>query len=103
MKIGDSGTVKIQFPMYNYSFALEDVLELKLVDQLPEGGRRTNGIGTDKVVIGNFKLDQFGKSKLYLYKQSPPYIVIRLPDLYVVYNHKEASETRQIFAELQGR
>lgn len=30
-----NGTISIKYPMYNYSFALKDVQELKLVDSLP--------------------------------------------------------------------
>lgn len=97
------GTVSIKFPMYNYSFAMKDVQELTLVDHLPSGGRRTNGVATDAVAIGNFKFDEFGKSKLYLVKNSPPYIVIKLPDVYVLYNNKDANETLRIYAVLKGR
>ncbi|MEK3981830.1 DUF5808 domain-containing protein [Paenibacillus sp. FSL K6-3166] len=95
------GRVSIEYPMYNYSFAMKDVQELTLVDSLPRG-RRTNGVATDTVAIGNFKFDGFGKSKVYLVKNSPPYIVIKLPDVYVLYNNKDATETERLYAELKG-
>ncbi|WNS46265.1 DUF5808 domain-containing protein [Paenibacillus sp. MMS20-IR301] len=97
------GRTTISFPMYSYSFSLSDVQKLTLAESLPQAVRRMNGIATDTVAIGNFELNQFGESKLYISKNSPPYIVIRLPDLYVLYNHKEAAETRRIFTELNGR
>lgn len=96
-----NGRVSIEYPMYNYSFAMKDVQELTLVDSLPRG-RRTNGVATDTVAIGNFKFDEFGKSKVYLVKNSPPYIVIKLPDIYVLYNNKNATETKRLYAELKG-
>ncbi|WP_445671303.1 PH domain-containing protein [Paenibacillus sp. FSL R5-0475] len=96
-----NGRVSIEYPMYNYSFAMKDVQELTLVDSLPRG-RRTNGVATDTVAIGNFKFDGFGKSKVYLVKNSPPYIVIKLPDVYVLYNNKDATETERLYAELKG-
>ncbi|AIQ34953.1 hypothetical protein R50345_10270 [Paenibacillus sp. FSL R5-0345] len=95
------GTVSIKYPMYNYSFAMKDVQELKLVDSYPSGGRRTNGVATDTVAIGNFKFEEYGKSKAYLVKNSPPYIVIKLPEVYVLYNAKDATETERTYAELQ--
>lgn len=96
-----NGRVSIEYPMYNYSFAMKDVQELTLVDSLPRG-RRTNGVATDTVAIGNFKFDEFGKSKVYLVKNSPPYIVIKLPDIYVLYNNKDATETERLYAEMKG-
>lgn len=96
-----NGRISIEYPMYNYSFAMKDVQELTLVDSLPRG-RRTNGVATDTVAIGNFKFDGFGKSKVYLVKNSPPYIVIKLPDVYVLYNNKDATETERLYAELKG-
>lgn len=91
----------IEYPMYNYSFAIKDVQELTLVGSLPRG-RRTNDVATGTVAIGNFKFDGFGKSKVYPVKNSPPYIVIKLPDVYVFYNNKDATETERLYAELKG-
>ncbi|OBZ14880.1 hypothetical protein A8L34_13395 [Bacillus sp. FJAT-27264] len=100
--LGENRQVSIEYPLYNYSFNLKDAEEIKLVDALPRA-RRTNGISMDTVAIGNFKLDTYGKTKLYTYRNSPPYIVIKLPDIYVVYNTKVSSQTERIFADLQER
>ncbi|MFC3747793.1 DUF5808 domain-containing protein [Paenibacillus sp. GCM10012306] len=102
LTVGGNGGVSIEYPLYNYKFNLKDAEEITLVNFLPRA-RRTNGISMDTVAIGNFKLDTYGKTKLYTYRNSPPYIVIKLPDIYVVYNTKNPSETERIFAELQGR
>ncbi|MFF2018297.1 DUF5808 domain-containing protein [Paenibacillus sp. NPDC058177] len=100
--LGENRQVSIEYPLYNYSFNIKDAEEIKLVDALPRA-RRTNGIWVDTVAIGNFKLDTYGKTKMYTYRNSPPYIVIKLPDIYVVYNTKDPSQTKKIFADLQDR
>jgi cbb3-type cytochrome oxidase subunit 3 len=92
--------VVIDDSMYPLEFALEDVLELTLEDEMPSGFRQ-NGIATSEYARGNFKLTELGEAKMYIFKQNAPYIVIKLPDRYVVYNEKEPAATEALFAKLE--
>ncbi|MHA6480665.1 DUF5808 domain-containing protein [Paenibacillus sp. strain BS8-2] len=91
--------VVIDDTMYPFEFLLDDVLELTLEEDMPSGFRQ-NGIATSEYARGNFKLTELGAAKMYIFKQSAPYILIKLPDRYVVYNEKEPAATEALFNEL---
>jgi len=92
-------TVAIQSPIYATSFPLSSVREVKLIDTLP-GGTRTNGISTGQYNLGNFTLNGYGKSKMYLYNTDIPFLVIRLDNLTVFYNSKDSEQTQLIYLQL---
>lgn len=91
-------TVVIDAPLYDYSFRINDITDLKQVDTIPSGSR-TNGAETGKYCIGHFNLQGYGASRLYLYKNNPPYIVVKLKETYVFINGKTPDET-QVFYDL---
>ncbi len=84
--------VEIKAPLYSYSFLIGDLESVYLVNELPPGVR-TNGAATNKYLLGNFDLANYGDSKIYVYKGLPPYIVMELPDLYVFFNCKVKEDT----------
>jgi len=91
-------SVTIQSPVYATSFPMSDIREVELVDELP-GGIRTNGISTGQYNLGNFTLDGYGKSKMYVYNNYPPFLVIRM-DNTVFYNSKDSEQTHLIYTQL---
>lgn len=97
---GDDRVI-IEDSMYPLEFALEDVLELTLSEDMPSGFR-TNGIATSEYARGDFKLTKLGAAKLYVFKQNAPYILFKLPDRYVVYNEKDPAATEALFSELKA-
>lgn len=99
--IKEDGVITIDYPMYNFSFNVDEIEELSLIEKVPSGFK-SNGEATSKYARGNFKLDEYGKTKLYIFKKSPPYIVFKLNDLYVIYNDAEPALTKQLFAELNA-
>ncbi|AIQ14094.1 hypothetical protein [Paenibacillus durus] len=50
-----------------------------------------------------WRLGGLGSTRAYIFKHSPPYIVIRLVDEYIVFNDKEASDTRRTFEDLRRK
>ena len=72
---------------------------MKLVDTLP-GGTRTNGISTGQYNLGNFTLNGYGKSKMYVYNADQPFIVISLDNLTVFYNSKNPEQTQSVYSQL---
>ncbi|MDT3428887.1 putative membrane protein [Paenibacillus forsythiae] len=101
LTVGTDGIAHVQSPSYGYSFSLDQVRELRLENDLPEG-IRTNGIATDTYARGHFRLEGWGNTRVYIFKHSPPYIVIRLADEYIVFNDRKASDTRQTFEKLES-
>lgn len=99
IEISDSRVINIKCPMYNYSFNMDEVEDITLVDKLP-GGIKTNGAATDTYARGNFNLDGYGRTKAYIFKNNPPYIVIKLKDIYVIYNEKDRNRTREVYSKL---
>ncbi|MEO3944486.1 DUF5808 domain-containing protein [Gorillibacterium sp. CAU 1737] len=93
--------VDIRYPLYSYSFSLDQIQTLTLEESLPSG-RRTNGIATDRIARGDFRLDGWGRSKLYVFKDIPPYLVINLGELHVVYNTDNPQATRALYERLKA-
>ncbi|MBY9079399.1 hypothetical protein KIH86_15880 [Paenibacillus sp. HN-1] len=102
MSINANGEVRVESPSYGYSFSLDQVQDIALADTLPSG-RRVNGVSTDTYARGHFKLKEWGTARLYVYKDSPPYIVIRLTDQTVVFNYKDKEATLRLFEDLKEK
>ncbi|KAA9000395.1 hypothetical protein F4V43_14800 [Paenibacillus spiritus] len=100
-----SGTVEIRSTMYNFDFPASDIREVALVDKLP-GGTKTNGSATSRYARGIFRLKGYGPTRLYVYKETPPYLMIRLADGYkqqrVVFNEKDPAQTRRLYEKLRA-
>lgn len=99
LKIDENRMVTIHDSSYPYSFHMDDIQEITLEDKVPTGFR-SNGIATAAYARGNFKLTDLGKAKLYVFKKAPPYIVIKLEDLYIVYNDQDPAKTEALYEEL---
>ncbi len=98
----DGQTVTIDYPEYGYSFELSDIQQLSLENSVPSGFR-TNGIANSQYARGYFKLEELGASRLYVFKNNPPYILIKLQDTYIVYNEQSEAHTTARYKQLQDR
>lgn len=99
LSISEERQIEIDYVLYSIDFPAEAMLDVALVEELPRG-RRINGEATDTVARGHFNLDGLGKSRLYLFKNNPPYIRIQLTDTYIFYNEKDPDQTRQVYERL---
>ncbi|WP_424767929.1 DUF5808 domain-containing protein [Paenibacillus sp. sgz302251] len=99
--IQEDGKVIIDYPLYDYSFHLNDIQELTLEETVPSGFR-TNGAATAEYARGNFSLEELGAAKLYIFKNKPPYIFIKLDGLYVIYNKQDPAKTRAVYQQLNN-
>lgn len=93
--------VEIDYPMYNYDFSLADIEQLDLVDQVPKGFK-TNGESKSNVARGKFSLNGLGATRLYIYKNNPPYIRMKLKSTYIFYNDQDPERTKQLYAQLRN-
>lgn len=93
--------VSVDYPSYDYEFNVSDIEDIKIVDDI-RFKIRTNGIGTDEYCRGNFKSNEYGKCRVYIYNESKPYIVVKLKNNYFIYNEKTKDETIKIYEELKN-
>lgn len=98
--VSDNNIIEIQAPMYGYQFKADDIISIDMVDDIA-GGIRTNGISTERYSLGNFNIDGYGKSKLYITRNSP-YILIELNGLYVFINGETEAQTQSYYNQLAG-
>lgn len=94
-------TVRVEAGMYEISFARGEIQKLELVAALPdERMRRTNGSADDRLLLGNFKGDESGACKLYVYRGYSPILKIVLPEYTVFINSSSGQEVEAWYGEL---
>lgn len=96
LHIAENREVQIKTIFYGHNFSLDEVQEIKLIETMPSSFR-TNGASTSNYSRGNFTVRGYGRSKLYIFNNNPPYIVIKLEDIHVFYNEKDPDETLKLY------
>lgn len=92
----NGSTVKIEAPLYAFSFDINEIQEVNKIDVLPKGAR-TNGAATEVYNLGNFNLNGYGNSRMYVYKENPPFIIVKLKDIYLFINGKTKETTDKYY------
>ncbi|GFN31471.1 DUF5808 domain-containing protein [Paenibacillus xylaniclasticus] len=93
--------VEINYPMYNYDFPISAIEQLDLVDEVPIGVK-TSGEATARASRGKFSLSGLGSTRLYIYKNNPPYIRIKLSNTYIFFNDQDPEQTKRIYEQLKN-
>lgn len=97
----DNNIVKINAPTYGMEFDIDNIEEVKMLDNLPSG-IRTNGVGASTYNLGNFIIKDYGKCKLYVYFENKNCISIKLKDnSYIFLNDKSNEETLKYYRKLE--
>lgn len=99
MTIESGSRIEISYPMYSIGFEPSEMEALTLVDSVPRGSKRS-GEATGKALRGHFKLEELGKARLFVFRNNPPYIRIKLKDEYVFYNESDPPATREQYRKL---
>jgi hypothetical protein len=86
--------------VYSIDLRLSEVAGIALVDALPRVIARTNGFAARGLRRGHFRLEGWGSGRLFINSQSPPYIVVRTADSFVVVNFEDAGRTRELYGQL---
>lgn len=60
-------------------------------------GTRTNGLGSARLSLGNFRNDEFGDYTLYSYNKNDSCVVMRVDGKTLVVNGKTADETKELY------
>lgn len=90
---------------YSMDIHISDIDTIMLTDEHPSIKLRTNGISTRKVNIGNFKMEDGNKCRLYINKSTQSCIEIRLSEhishtKIIFLNRKTNDETKNLFDKI---
>lgn len=92
---------------YAMTIPFSDIDTVLLIEELPSIKLRTNGISTGKVDIGNFKMSDGDKCRLYINKDVPSFIEIKCKKandesqkLLIFINKTTVEETKALYEEI---
>ena len=84
-----------------YEIAVEDIVEVKLFDTLPERLTRVGGTGTETLLKGKFRSPEYGSMTLCLDPQCPPFLLIKTESgQCFLFGTRTRETTEQVFAKL---
>lgn len=92
----------IQFSgMYGTEIKTTDIENAVLSETLPTIKLRTNGFSFGHIHKGTFKLDEFGKCRLLLHADKPPYLIIsKKGGNKIIVNFKDKTETQETYNKI---
>ena len=93
-------TFRVRTGLHGADLALADIESVTLVDSLPRILRRTNGFSSGGLLRGNYLLEEWGRGKLFINRNSPPYLVVRSRDTFVVVNFRGCRPNRKLSRQL---
>lgn len=91
---------------YSMDIPFDDIDTVLLIESLPNIKLRTNGISTNKVNIGKFKMADGNKCRLYINKSTPLFVEIRLDaqdspsESLVFINRTTVEETKLLYDQI---
>jgi len=87
---------------YGFDLNISDIETIELVDEIPEIKIRTYGISTGYINRGWFNLESWGKCRLLMTSNNPPFLIITKNDgERIIINNKEKSRTENIYAQIE--
>jgi len=98
MKFQDDG-ITILAPLYGCSFSAKNIRDIQLSDKLPQAFKM-NGAATERYLLGNFNVTGYGNSKMYVYKEKAPFIIIKLSNGYVFFSSISPEKTMEYYEHL---
>lgn len=94
-------TFVVRSLFYGDVFSMADVTSVSLEANLPTIRARTNGFALGSTLRGNFAMDELGRGKLFIERDRPPFVVVRMKRGYVIVNNADAADTRAIYEAFQ--
>lgn len=77
----------------------DEMLEVSYYDHF-EKGERTNGIGSLRLQLGNYKNAQFGKYILYAYSSCDSCVVIKTKERTIAINCKSKEQMQELYQQI---
>ena len=96
----DDGRVSIDASFYDFSFGMDEVEEVETISKMPDV-TKTNGASDINLLLGNFKISGYGKSKVYVKKDVEEIVVIKLKDMNVFITGNSVEESEEYYRGLR--
>ncbi|MBQ7121547.1 MAG: SdpI family protein [Clostridia bacterium] len=84
------------------SVSYSDIDEITLRDDV-DSGRRTNGFGTPRLLLGTFENEEFGRYTRYTYGKCDACIVIKDGENVLVINAADETSTQALYEEILSK
>ena len=97
-----SGTLSVGVGLHGADIPFPAIQTVTLADTLPRIQRRTNGFAAGGLLRGNFRLEGWGAGRMFINRNSPPYVVVRTPATFVVVNFEDPARTRALYEQLRS-
>lgn len=98
----DGDKIKVSDLDYSTAFSTSEIQDIKLIDDVPIANK-INGALTSIYARGKFDVNSYGAGKIFIFKKSSPYIMIKLRDSYIIYNEDNKTKTNNLYEELKAR
>lgn len=97
-----NNSVNIVAPSYGVQFEADEIEELKMVENI-EVTFRSNGVGAETYSLGDFSVNNYGTSRLFVYsKDDSPYIYLKVNGKNIFIKGKTKEETDKYYNELKS-
>lgn len=83
--------------MYASTIRTDDIVEVVLLDSIPQVLRKDNGFDFGDILRGYFNLESVGKGRLYINNGKPPYVFLRLKKSFVIINYNNSEKTQELY------
>lgn len=84
---------------YSYNFKISDIKNVTMSKDI-HIINKIYGTETLKYARGKFNIDKYGKSQVYIFKDSHDYIIIKLNGINIIYNESNKNKTLQEYKKL---
>lgn len=89
---------------YGVKIPLKEITKAEITESIPKAIIRTNGLSFLKYHKGHFKMEQYGRSLLYLHSGKPPYLVLSTQkNGTIIINRSTREEIEALYEGINGR
>lgn len=102
-KIDDKEINITSSQLYKDDIKIEDIESIKLLDEFPKGRLvRTSGSALEKTSTGNYKIENYGKARLYIYNDVDKTIEVKTKDKIFLFNENTPMKTEKLYKKLSN-
>jgi hypothetical protein len=87
--------------MYGETYSFEVIDEIKLIYNLPNIEKRTNGSALGTKLKGHFKVAELGSVKLFVHTNKSPFIFLKSNDKIVIFNLDDSAKTKAAYEQIR--
>lgn len=88
--------------LYGMEIKYHEIAKIDTLSSLPRIKTRTNGLATSNTLKGNFRLYDNTKAKLFIKKNTPPYIFIRAGENVIYLNFSNPEVTKSDYEKISA-